>query len=365
MRNIFNYLSFKRESEWLQSETANIFLTACAPAFITLIGVIIQLIHAPSLKNIYGLLGNELFYNSLQLSLIFCVTFVLFRFRKKILLSKKSIERLKNYLVESAIIRDKGKEQISLVLKEINRLTKLFFYAWLAIWCFFLLYYAENLCASIIMPSPSCREMVFLETKSFWDDTLNYASSTAMFGVFVLLNSVVVSFNSKRSIAKNGLEFSIALAVLFGLLAVVPSFLLFGLCEQKYYELQFYISFVLSIYSVLAFVLMLGKFNSVYLRIPRFIYYGLYLYAILQAFQFLIMSRAELDYFCIPEEIAHYIEVVGIINQYATLIGKFCLSILLLKIVGDFKFLFYLVKDNLELSNSEYEKETFISYMKS
>lgn len=354
------------EAEWVRSESGNILLTSCLPAFITLVGVIMQALHPPRMKKICELLSNDIFINALQLSLIVCVFFVLFRSRRKLVLSDNNARRLGNYLREAAIIRDKGGDQIPEIIGEISKISKLFFYAWMAIWGVFLLYYTENLFAALLERYSFliCEETAFWKVKNFLDTALNFASSSAMYGVYVVLNTVIVSLNKENRLSRNGMEYSVALFVFFGCVTVLPSFFLFALCNHCYYDIQIWVSIVLSVYSVLSFVLMLGKFNNIRLMVPRPIYYGLYFYAILQAYQFLMMEDDAMNSFFFSEVIKYGIKTVSVFFQYATLVGKFLLSLMLLWIVDDFRFLFYLLKGNLEYSIHEYDKEEFLSYMK-
>lgn len=126
------------------------------------------------------------------------------------------------------------------------------------------------------------------------------------------------------------------------------------------------VSFILSVYSALSFVLMLGKLNSFYLHIPRGLFYGLYCYAVAQMLHFLI-----LDYETMRHLEIHIVQVfpnlmnhLNLIFLYITLIGKMLLALTLSWMIFEARFICYIAQTSLEITEAEYTKHTFRTYLK-
>ena len=197
-----------------------------------------------------------------------------------------------------------------------------------------------------------------------YNNIFNYLSSTAMFLIFIILNSVTVLINERKK--GLGLIYSVILIVVFGCLILLPTLYSFSLFGMSYFKTQLLITIILGFYSTFSFVLVLGKLNSnSSLYIPRFLIYGLYVYAIAQMFQFLFTFMMIGDY-CWGTfvEFIDYLLEIELIFKYITLIGKVFLSLSLLWIVSDSKIIYFVIQQSQALIEAAYRKDVFDTYMK-
>lgn len=311
------------------------------------------------------LFKNDIPINALQMILILCTLYVLYRVRKRLLIDEKKILHLRDYIRNEIQMHDKSEGSIDMAIKVIKETVSQFYSAWIFLWLFFFIYYSANTCTGIMhnIPGITVEEFELTKVTNVVNNFLNYSSSTAMFCIFIVLNSITVS-QKERNIRRNGLTSSYAFIFLFGCISLLPTIISLAQFETSYYRTQFFVSLVLSVYSSLVFVLMLGKLNSVYLHIPRFIYYGLYFYAIAQMFQFLLIDYKMAEWFNLPYTIPAMTHRLGLIFQYVTFFGKIFLSLTLLWIMYESKFTCYIVHYSLELTESEYVKQSFRAYIK-
>ena len=355
----------EREIEWISKERVNIVLTAVVPSFLALLGIVIQVVGAVHSSSWLKIVKNDIFINVMQLFLISSVLYVLFHIRRKLNLDGIKEARLREYILKEANMHNKSEDNVNLAVKVTKESVAQFYKAWRVLWAIFFLYYSNNLCFSIMGEMYSVKDNLFNMTvvSNVIGNLLNYASSTAMFAVFIVLNSVTVSRRA-RNIYRNGLTSSYIFIILFGIVVVFPTFFSIAQSGNGYYSTQLFISFVLSIYSALTFVLMLGKLNSVYLHIPRWIYYGMYFYAIAQMFQFLLTNPTTLAMIMNTEYLNNTLPALSWIYQYLTFFGKICLSLALLWIVFESRFVYYTMQSSLEITESEYSKQIFRTFLK-
>lgn len=354
------------ESKWLDSEKVNIFITAIIPTFIALLTALITVIDKKSAHSLKMLLMNDIFIYSMQLVVICCIVFVIFRIRRKILVTNVMGQRLSSYVKEICNLRDQSEESVDSFMGVIKRTMSQFFYTWIVLWAILFIYYSGNLCFAIfdIVMFENINQEVARLIVNGYNNIFNYLSSTAMFLIFIILNSVTVLINERKK--GIGLIYSIILIVVFGCLILLPTFYSFCLCGISYFKMQLLITIILGFYSTFSFVLVLGKLNSnSSLYIPRCLIYGLYIYALIQMFQFLFVFVPVRDYsWGTFEEFNIYLNKLELIFKYITLIGKVCLSLSLLWIVYDSKIIYFVIQQSQALIEAAYRKDIFDTYMK-
>lgn len=366
-----NFKAFKKwglgyGAKWFHSEKENIFITAIIPAFFALLTALITVIDKKSTLSIKMLMMSDIFIYSMQLVVISCTIFVIFRIRRKILVTKMMDMRLSSYIREKCNLRDQSEESIKSFMAVIRKTMKQFFYAWIALWTILFIYYSGSLFFAIFdsVKFADINSEAAKLIMNGYNNLFNYLSSTAMFVIFIILNSVTVLINERKK--GLGLVYSVILIVFFGCLVLLPTIYSFSLLGISYFKMQLLITIVLGFYSAFSFVLVLGKLNSnSSLFLPRFMIYGLYIYALIQMFQFLFIFVPVRDYsWGTFVEFNIYLTKLELIFKYITLIGKVCLSLSLLWIVYDSKIIHFVIQQSQAITEAFYRKDVFDTYMK-
>ena len=362
---LIQVLGIEKESEWLHSEKVNIFITAIIPAFFAFLAALVPVINSKRLGALVPIMKSDIFINSLQLVVITCTIIVLFRVRNKILITKARNTRLISYIREMGNLRDKSDESVNNFLNIVKKIMSQFYYAWFALWVIFFIYYSGDFCYAILHKIAFKNQDVEMQIiiRNNYNNIFNYLSSTAMFVLFIILNSVTVSLHERKT--GRGLITAVSFIVIFGSLILLLSMYSHSLSDFSYFKLQLFIAIILGIYSAFSFVLVLGKLNT-NLQIPRFIFYWLYIYALMQTFEFLFTFLIIKDDYCwcIFSEFISYLETFEKIFQYITIVGKIFLSLTLLWISYDSKIILFVIQQSQAITELHYRKGIFNTYMK-
>lgn len=362
---LIQVLGIEKESEWLHSEKVNIFITAIIPAFFAFLAALVPVINSKRLGALVPIMKSDIFINSLQLVVITCTIIVLFRVRNKILITKARNTRLISYIREMGNLRDKSDESVNNFLNIVKKIMSQFYYAWFALWVIFFIYYSGDLCFAILkkINFEFLNEEMLVIIKNNYNNLFNYLSSTAMFVLFIILNSVTVSLHERKT--GRGLITAALFIVVFGCMVLLPTMYSFSLCRPSFFKLQLFITIILGVYSAFSFVLVLGKLNT-NLQIPRFIFYWLYIYALMQTFEFLFTFLIIKDdcCWCVFSEFIPYLETFEKIFQYITIVGKIFLSLTLLWISYDSKIILFVIQQSQAITELHYRKGIFNTYMK-
>lgn len=358
----------EEESKWLHSEQVNIFITAIIPGILSLIGVVITYFNSrPKQLSFSAILGNEVFINTMQLVVIICTLLVTYRIRRSILVTSDKTPRLLTYIEKECNLRDQSREKVEGALTVVKKTVCQFYFFWIALWTSFLIYYSGNLCFSILETVPfnsteldnHCLEI----TVNGFNNIFNCVSSSLLFALFLVLNSVTVSLSERRT-GRYGMISAVSIIFLFVCIIIFPTLFSSALSGQSYLKLQFFTSFFLGIYSAMTFVLFLGKLNT-NLQIPRFIFYWLYIYALVQIFQFIYIPGIKLENDCSScniEFLSTY--KFKTIFQYVTLIGKMFLSLTLIWIAYNSRFIHYVLRQSQAITDLKYRMNVFKTYMR-
>lgn len=391
---IAKVLGIEDESQWLSSEKVNIFIAAFVSPLLALIGTIIKAIIQKKncISTIVDTIQKDWFIDFMQLLTIACTILVIYRLRRSILITKTKRPRLFTYIREKCKLRDQSVENVNRSLYEVEKTVTQFYYVWIMLWVVFFIYYGCNLCFHLFdkFTFLSIDENKKLLIYNGFNNFFNYLSSTMMLILFIILSSVTVSLEDKKY--RNELVSSVMFIVIFGCIILFPTLFSLSLYSWSYFKLQLIISFVLGLYSAFAFVLVLGKLNT-NLQIPRFFFYFLYVYALIQTFQFLFISYPELEHkicscndmhirinydcFCADPEYhtcncdsSIVGQFVGSLKdlykifQYVTLIGKIFLSLTLLWIAYESKFIYFVIHQSQTITDMPYRMSVFKTYMK-
>lgn len=366
---IYKVLGIEEASEWISSEKVNIFLTAILPILTPVLSAFFLWLFNNS--DVWPLLKDERFTVSMQILVIICTLIVLYRLQRTILVTSEKIPRLSAFLRKKSYMRDKSDEAINHEVSVIKRTVSQFYKVWIILWILFFIYYSGKLCFSIlekVISYSECDQTLFCMVENSLNNILNYLSSTAMFSLFIILNSVTVSSDERRD-GRHGVISAVFFVVIFGCSIIFPTLFSFSLRGLSYIKMQMLISLSLGVYSAFSFVLVLGKLNN-NLRIPRFIFYWLYLYAIIQIFQFALISEENFKIMTgcnNPLFVKDYmtaLEIFKVSFDYITFFGKIFLSLTLLWIVYDSKFIFFIIQQNRTMTELVREMDIFKTYLK-
>ena len=366
---IIKVLGMEDESKWLSSEKVNIFITVFVTPLIALIGTILNaIIQNENYRTLIAkAIKEDWFIDSLQLLTIVCTILVIYRLRRNILITKVKRQRLFTYIQEKCNLRDQSSENVNNSLHVVEKTMTQFYYVWILLWTVFFIYYGCSLCFNLFdkIGFLSFDENKKMMIQNGFNNFFNYLSSSVMLVLFIVLNSVTVSLKDRKY--RNGLVSSVMFIVFFGCVIIFPTLYSYSLHSLSYLKLQLVITFILGLYSAFAFVLVLGKLNT-NLQIPRFIFYWLYIYALIQTFQFLLIKSPECHMCCcdgsIMGQLKGFAEKFNLIFQYTTLVGKVFLSLTLLWIVYESKFIYFIIHQSLGITELPYKTSVFKTYMK-
>ena len=366
---IIKVLGMEDESKWLSSEKVNIFITVFVTPLIALVGTIINaIIQNENYRTLIAkVIKESWFIDSLQLLTIVCTILVVYRLRRNILITKVKRQRLFTYIQEKCNLRDQSTENVNNSLHVVEKTMSQFYYVWILLWTVFFIYYGCSLCFNLFdeIEFASFDKDKKLMIQNGFNNIFNYLSSSVMLVLFIILNSVTVSLKDRKY--RNGLVSSVMFIVFFGCVIIFPTLYSFSLHLLSYLKLQIVITFILGLYSAFSFVLVLGKLNT-NLQIPRFIFYWLYIYALIQTFQFLLIKSPECHMCCcdgsIMGQLKGFAEKFNLIFQYTTLVGKVFLSLTLLWIVYESKFIYFIIHQSLGITELPYKTSVFKTYMK-
>lgn len=209
----------EREVEWISSERVNIIMTSVLPGILSLTGLVLQVIG--NNKNVFTILTDEDFINASQLMMVACTLFVLFRIKKGLLVDETKEMRLKDYFTNEAKMHSKDPENIDMAVRVTRVTVKQFYKYWVWMWSLFLVFYGWRLVFSCLAGKAVSFEQQVL--KNTIDNIMDFATSTMLFAIFVVLNSVTVS-KVERRVRRNGVEFSFVYVFLFGMISIFPTF---------------------------------------------------------------------------------------------------------------------------------------------
>lgn len=393
---IIKLFGIEEQSEWLRTDKTNVFITAVFPTITTIICTIIQSGEI-NWHNCCHIISNPVFANSMHLLVIACTLLVIYRNQRSIRVTKEKVPRLSIFIKNKCNLRDQSEDCINATLKVTKKTVSQFNMAWIILWLFLFIYYCGNLSFSIleqIYKNDLSGSVVSSEKvdhlKFFFNTLFDFLSSTAMFSMFVILNSVTVSFDERKH-GRHGLVTAVFFMVTFGCCILLPSYFSFVLEGWSYVKLRIIVSLLLGMYSALSFVLALGKLNN-NLQIPRILFYGLYLYALVLANQFLLVLKTDAvvirHFFYIPlsvdessytalvflktyvchneifDDIQSFLKCYNVLFHIITFFGKIFLSLIMLWIVYDSKFIYFVLQQSQIITDLPYKMDVFKTYMK-
>lgn len=309
--------------------------------------------------------------NGLQIILIFCTFWVMLRIHGWIMVNEKEKTWLKIYLRRWSAKIDKSDEAIEHTTQSVCNTCNLFYFMWLVIWMLFLCYYVTCLFYGFLFNRVYVADIFeYVQTKDLILNILNFASSAAMYSMYIMLNNITIHRRMRPDENKHKFERSIILQVILFFVVVIASIYGSILDKNVYGGYQFILSLCLAGFSTLAFVLLLGKLNSNYLMIPNPMLFGLYLYALAQIFGPFMNTYVELSGYVGAIEL--YVEPNAIINDYlasvfhyVTFFGKMLLTFTIIWMAKEYRLMYFVLHKSLSLEQAPLQMSFFKQFMKS
>lgn len=278
----------------------------------------------------------------LQSIFILITLYVLIQVRKFVIGDlESSEEQIKQYIKKNCGLKIFDQNStIDYAYRTVQGTVSQFFRAWLAVWLMWLIYYGGGLFFSSLGTDSRCGGFFWLTTFQHIFDFLN---STALFAIYIILTSVTVNRKKRTNNDNSILESVLVWVVLF---IIFMAGIIIENVDQNHLLAQI-MPFYVSIISTITFVLVLGKMNSTYLKVPPFFMLVLYIYAIIQ----LYIPFSNKDYLEIRD--FWFQSFIIFILPYITLFGKIVLMLTICWIAVQRRFLFFVIHRSTTIDRTD------------
>lgn len=225
----------------------------------------------------------------------------------------KNKKHIINYMIDNCNVKVFKTKDNDRRYNVVRQTTLYFYYLWLCVWALWLCYYLGNFIFVIAFPNSSNYNIILVST--IFSQIFDFLSSTAFWGIYLILTDITVE-RKKRGGENNGLwtgGFLMLILTILLIAGLIHESINFDYdsCNRiggNWMNINIKpnaVSIFLSIFSAVTFVLMLGKINSNYMRIPNAFLIVMYVYAIIQCY---IPFKGLSD---IAKELLPYITLIG------------------------------------------------------
>lgn len=356
--NLFNFI--KRQK-------ANIIITMLGGLLPTVLNWIKVFIDRSSTTRPWWLIEPQ--QNYLFQSIFVLITlYVLIQVRRFVMQDLKNSEELiKDYIKKNCGIKIfNPKKTVNSAFRTVQETVSQFFYAWLAVWLMWLIYYGGGFLLSFSSKSIECfcccnncidtfcdlgctckqyvsgsslsNNKTLMATYQYIFDFLN---STAIFAIYIILTNVTVNYKERVKSAYIYLEPILAWMVVFIIFIA-------GLLMESYVPNHLFakiMPFYVGVISTITLVLVLGKMNSTYLKVPRIFMFVLYIYALIQLYipfkDLLVVDNC------------WFSTSIKIVLPYITLLGKIVLMLTICWIAVQRRFLFFVIHRSTTIDRTD------------
>lgn len=232
-----------------------------------------------------------------------------------------------------------------------------FFTMWKFIWLAWMMYYIVEV--FYWTPLMDRRNCVHVAVVSGIMDLIDFLGSASMLALYVVLNDYTVdrrvrarSFNSAMFI--NGIVSGVVFVFCLLFFTKYSS----NPHENLLYAL--YCRVILSAFGCISFALVLGKFNSHYLQIPRLMIMPLYIYAVVQAFSFIVGDLESTEGGILFKPLT---EIANHVVPWVTIVGKIALLVALSWMLNNKRIVFFIVRRSLSMTEVKEQLSEFNRYM--
>lgn len=343
-----NTTMFKNTTAFLKKQTANIIVTILGGLIPLIVNWIIKIFKKQDINDVFIISPEK---NYIFQSIFVLVTlYVLIQVRRYVVNDiSNSEEQIKQYIRKNCGLRIFNREETSAsAFRTVQETAHQFFNTWLVVWLMWLVYYGGGLFLTFSLNTYNncCNNMVL----DIYQQVFDFFNSTAMFAIYIILTNVTVNRKVRNHNEYAFLDSILAWAIL---LIVFIAGIIVENCAPRCLFAKI-IPFYVSAISAITFVLLLGKMNSSYLKIPSIFMLFLYLYAIIQLYipfrDLCIQNNCWLRQFLCKS------------LPYITLLGKFFLMLTICWIAVQRRFIFYVIHrsttiDKIDDLMSELNKE--------
>lgn len=305
--------------DWFLNERYQISVTIIAailPTFVT------SIYHdVPNGTSLVMLFKN---HNSLFQAIF--IAFTLFVLIFNMNRTKKMLKDGKN-LIESYIERNTNRgnkrcDEKNFSFIVVSNIVTQFYIMWIVVWILWFAYYFGTFLLTLGGKNIENHIIVFQQI-------FDFLSSIALFIIYIILTKVTTK-RKERADGDESLWYCVLFLVLISIIWLV---LMFNMCSDSSYKNSLsyqYCSLLVSAFSAISFVLVLGKLNSNYLQIPGLFLCTMYIYAIVQAY--------------IPfQDLGIGGDIIERLTPFATFIGKVFVMLTLCWMVDKKRLIFFII----------------------
>lgn len=254
-----------------------------------------------------------------------------------------SEEQIRQYIKKNCGLKifDRNKT-INSAFRTVRITAYQFFYAWIAVWLMWLVYYGGGALLSIPFEKVNtwyCNQ----NGLTIYQHVFDFLNSTAMFAIYIILTNVTVNYKERTNNDYTYLESLLAWVVLF---IIFIAGIIIESCDPTHLIARI-MPFYVSAISTITFVLVLGKMNSTYLKVPSFFMFVLYIYAIIQLYIPFDNEDISIDGY------EWFIPFIRGIVPYITLLGKIVLMLMICWIAVQRRFLFFVIHRSTTIDRTD------------
>lgn len=336
---------------WLRDDYTNNFL-----AFFSLVLSLIPYAMSVLWEIDFGD-GGLMFSIAQVLFTLSALIVISYRYTSYTLKELSSENALKDYIECECRYRQTADNTSEQACRIVKRTLEQFFTMWKFIWLAWMMYYiVETFYWSPLMDRGNCYHVAVV---SGIMELIDFLGSASMLALYVVLNDYTVD----RRVRVRSFNSAIFITGIVSCIVCVFCLLFFSKYMSNPQENLFYALYcriVLSSFGCISFALVLGKFNSHYLQIPRLMIMPLYIYAVVQAFSFLVgdLESAERDILFEP-----LTEIANRVVPWVTIIGKIALLVALSWMLNNKRIIFFIVRRSLSMTEVKEQLSEFNRYM--
>lgn len=336
---------------WLRDDYTNNLL-ALLSLFVALIPYLLSVL----CKIDFGE-GGLMFSVAQVLFTLSALIVISYRYSSYTLKELSSENALKDYIECECLFKQTTDNTSFQACRIVKTTLEQFFTMWKFIWMAWMMYYIVEV--FYWTPLLDRSNYVHVAIVSGIMNLFDFWGSASMLALYVVLNDYTVdrrvrarSFNSAMFIT------GIVSCVVF--VFCLLFFTKYVSDPQGNLNFALYCRVVLSTFGCISFVLVLGKFNSHYLQIPRLMIMPLYIYAVVQAFSFLVGDLESTEGGIL---FAPLTEIANRVVPWITIIGKIALLVALSWILNNKRIIFFIVRRSLSMTEVKEQLIEFNRYM--
>lgn len=279
------------------------------------------------------------------------------RYTSNTLKELRSVKALEEYIEDECQIKQTAYHTSRQASRVVVKTLEQFFFCWKCIWFLWMLYYITD--AFFWSPLMNKDNKVFMSAINGLLMLFDFCGSAAMLFLYVVLNDYTVDSKQRSNSQISAIHTTAIGLVVFFLVCLIP-YINYISDPQQNIKSALYCRILLSSFGCMSFVMLLGKFNSHYLGVPKVLMIILYFYAVVQAFSFLAGDASTSD------KDTLFSLLNSIFNKVLpaiTLVGKIILLVTLSWLINKKRIIFFIVKRSMSLQEVGHQLTEFNRFM--